>query len=201
MSWLNVLNIAGWLKGGTTETPVSEAEPLPVSVSNAPAEYPLPAAQVAALKSPPVQDALTAGILFSSGGRVAVTNNTAVLQLLNPVGSNKIVTIQKFFLAAESNVDVQFVKNGTVNTPTTREGFNLNFASSNVAVAQVRTGTTNITGGTSYSSPARLAANITAPFEIPVVLIPGTSISATFVAAGLTALVCFGNVVWTETPI
>lgn len=31
MSWFNVLSITGWLKNGTTETPVSEAEPLPVT--------------------------------------------------------------------------------------------------------------------------------------------------------------------------
>lgn len=31
MSWFNVLNLTGWLKGGTTETPVTEADPLPVT--------------------------------------------------------------------------------------------------------------------------------------------------------------------------
>lgn len=169
-----------------------------VQVGNFPTEYPLSEAQITALKKTPMDDAVNAGILFTAGGRVSVTNNTAVLQLSNPIGSGKTIFIQEFFLAADTNIDFQYIKGGTVNAPTTQTVGNLNLGSVNTAVGIARTGATGIAGGTPFGGPGRLAANITVPFKIPVVLPPGSSVSATFTSTILSQIVCFAAAVWIE---
>jgi hypothetical protein len=138
------------------------------------------------------------GRFFIGGGKVTVTNNTAVLQIENPAGSGRIIAISQFFLASDAAIDVQFTKNATVDTPTIRTSGNLNLSSAEVAVGVIRTGATGITGGTNFSPIGRLSANITVAYTLPIILPPGTSVAATFAAAGLTATGCYASAAWSE---
>lgn len=169
-----------------------------VDVGNFPAEYPLPTAQVTALKTPAAIDSLNAGQLFIGGAVVSVTNNTGVLQLRNPTGSGKTILLQKLFLASQSNLDVMFRKNTTVNAPTVVTPDPLNFASAVASIAEVRSGTTGSTGGTGLSPVARLLANVTTEFELPLLIPAGQSVSAQFQAGALDTVVCYATAIWME---
>lgn len=138
------------------------------------------------------------GRFFIGGGKVAVTNNTAVMQLANPVGSGRVIAVSQFFLTSDTAIDVQFRRNSTVNAPTVRTSDNLNLSSAEVAVGVIRTGVTGFTGGTSFSPIGRLSANISVAYSLPIVLPPGTSTSATFGAAGLTETNCYASAAWSE---
>lgn len=138
------------------------------------------------------------GRFFTGGGKVTVTDGTAVLQLENPAGSGRIIVLSQFFLTADTAIDVQFTKNATVNTPTIRTSGNLNLSSAEVAVGVVRTGATGVTGGTNFSPIGRLSANITVAYTLPIILPPGTSVAATFAASGLTGIGCYASAAWSE---
>lgn len=172
-----------------------------VQVSNFPATFPLSDAQVETLRTTKIEEYLNSGQAFLGGGKVSVTNNTAVLQLNNPVGSGKLIAIQQFSLTADENVDVRFIKDATVNSPTTRTADRLNRAVATTAVGLVAIGSTGVTGGTTFSPIGRLAANITVPYMIPIVLAPGQSAGATFTAGALTDIDCYASVTWVEIPI
>lgn len=170
-----------------------------VDVGNFPAEYPLPTAQVTALKTAQEIDFINAGILYVGGAKVSVTDNTGVIQLLNPAGSGKTIQIRRFSVACSDNIDINFVKGGTVNASTPRTPSNLNLASNNVSVAQINAGNTGITGGTQFGPTGRLLANVTAPYSLPVLIPPGFQIAVTFLVAGiLTATDCYASAVWAE---
>lgn len=192
MSFFNVLSIVGWLKNGTTNTPVTAADPLPTVLS---------AAQITQLKTPASVDSLNAGQLFMGGAMVSVTNNTAVLQLRNPTGSGKAIYLQKFFLSSQSNVDVTFRKNATVNAPTVITPDPLNFASAVAPVAEVRSGITGSTGGTALTPTARLLADIVVEFDIPILIPAGQSVSAQFQAGALATVICYATAVWAEVSL
>lgn len=191
MSFFNVLNITGWLKTGTTPTPVTTTDPLPVVA---------PDAQVDLLRTTREAEYLAGGQLFIGGAVVSVTNNTGVFQLLNPTGSGKTILLQKLFLASQSDLDVMFRKNTTVNSPTVVTPDPLNFASAVTSIAEVRTGATGSTGGTGLSPVARLLANVTTEFEWPLLIPAGQSVSAQFQAGLLNTVVCYATAVWAEIP-
>ena len=182
----------------TVDGPLTNAElrETPVTVTGTVA---INTDQLTQLKTAQEIDFINAGILYVGGAKVSVTNNTGVIQLLNPVGSGKTIQIRRFFVACSVDIDINFVKGGTVNASTPRTPSNLNLASNNVSVAKINTGTTGITGGTQFGPTGRLLANVTAPYSLPVLIPPGFQIAATFLATGiLTATDCYVSVVWAE---
>ena len=155
--------------------------------------------QLTQLKTAQEIDFINAGILYVGGAKVSVTDNTGVIQLLNPAGSGKTIQIRRFSVACSDNIDINFVKGGTVNASTPRTPSNLNLASNNVSVAQINAGNTGITGGTQFGPTGRLLANVTAPYPLPVLIPPGFQIAVTFLVAGiLTATDCYASAVWAE---
>lgn len=164
-----------------------------------PVDVTLNSGQITQLKTSQEIDLINAGLLYLGGAKVSVTNNTGVIQLLNPAGSGKTIQIRRFFVACSVDIDINFVKGGTVNASTPRTPSNLNLASNNVSVAQINAGTTGITGGTQFGSTGRLVANVTAPYSLPVLIPPGFQIAVTFLATGiLNATDCYAFAVWAE---
>lgn len=174
-----------------------------VSVSNFPLVFPLTDAQVTLLRTSKLDEALQNGVAYTGGGKITVTNNTAVLQLSNPAGSGKIIIVGQFFLASDQNIDVQFRRNATVNSPSVQTSDPLNLGSVVPAVGVLRTGSTGYSSAGSVFSPiGRLAANITTSYPLPLILPPGTSVSASFAAGGiLTSTSCYASAAWIESPI
>lgn len=173
-----------------------------VSVSNFPLVFPLTDAQVTLLRTSKLDEALQNGVAYTGGGKISVTNNTAVLQLANPAGSGKIIIVGQFFLASDQNIDIQFRRNATVNNPSLQTSDPLNLGSVVPAVGVLRTGSTGYSSAGSLFSPiGRLAANITASYTLPLILPPGTSVSASFAAGALTSISCYASAAWIESPI
>lgn len=131
-----------------------------------------------AVTSSTEEQLLQAGVLYTGGGKVTVTNNTAVLQLSNPAGSGKRIIVARFYLASDTTIDASFFKNATVDAPTVRTSDPLKLDSGvPPAVGVLRTGVTGYSvAGTPFSATARLLADITVDFPIPLSLPPGTSL-------------------------
>lgn len=174
-----------------------------VNVGNFPLVFPLSDAQVNLLRTSKLEEALQNGVAYTGGGKISVTDNTAVLQLANPAGSGKTIIVGQFFLASAQNIDVQFRRNAVVASPTIQTSDPLNLGTTVPAVGVVRTGSTGYSSlGTLFSPIGRLAANITVPYAIPLILPPGTAVSAAFSAVGvLSSVDCYASAVWTEAPI
>jgi len=152
-------------------------------------------------KAAPGIDNVLSGRAFVAGGKITVTDGTAVFQLANPAGSGKAILLQSFSATADTGVDVQFSKNATVATPSTRGPSNLSLASALISVAVFRTGITGTTGGTNISPVSRLLPNDRQEYPIPFFLPPGTSLELKILAPVLTTIVCYGAAVWTENPL
>lgn len=152
-------------------------------------------------KTNPGIDAVLSGRLFVAGGKVTVTDGTAVFQVANPSGSGKLITLQQFFATADSGRDVQFSKNATVNAPSLVTPFNLNLGSSAVSVVVFRTGITGITGGSDIPVTSRLIANQRQEYEALAAIPPGSSVELRIIAPALTTVVCYSTAVWTESRL
>lgn len=168
---------------------------------NLPGDYPLPQAQIDSLRTAKSEELLNAGLLYIGGGMVTVTNNVAILQLSNPVGSGKRLLLSKFYLASDTTIDVNFARNATVATPTVRSSDPLKLDTTVPAVGVLRTGITGYSvAGTPFSPVARLLANITTEFELPISIPPGMSVSVAFAAGALATVNAYASAAWAEVP-
>ena len=138
------------------------------------------------------------GAYRTAGGKVTLTiSQVGSINLSNPAGSGRVITVTEFSLASTVAVDVTYFKDATSTSPLA-DVFMPHRGYEGVAttVGQVRLGASAGTGGTAISPVTRLGAN--APERIPytAVLMPGMSLSVR--ATATTGLDFYGSVTWIE---
>lgn len=119
---------------------------------------------------------------FLTTQRQAVANNASLfLQITNPVGSGKILHIQRIAATSNSNLIITFNRNGSFaagGTPITPT--NSNFASANTSVATVKfvnQVADPTVGGVIFQDLIQLASGgvIASEYEGRIVMPPGTT--------------------------
>lgn len=155
-------------------------------------------------KTPDARTDFMAGRIRTAGGKVTVgSNNTGVFQLANPTGSGKVLTLLDFTLATDSNADVSFRTDGTVNNPTIVEAFMPNRAYEGVATTSgiARQGANGYSvAGRQLSPIYRLGGNQPLQQPFTVVLLPGMSVSVAVQAASLQTMAFYCTGTWAEDP-
>lgn len=140
-----------------------------------------------------------AGYYRTAGGKVSIAaSGTGYFCLTNPAGSGKIVTLQRFTLAADNASDVAFQFDTVLASPTSLTAFrpNRDVAGSTVATAATSTAAPT-TAGTSLSPIYRLGQNIPVIQNFTVVLAEGQSVAAVL-SVGSTATAFYAAATWTE---
>lgn len=150
----------------------------------------------------PAQDALDAGLIFSSGGfaTTGTLNENAHATLTNPTGSGKRLYVQSWAVHATVTAPVRYRIDATSPAPVRPIDSHSVFTGAPASVAEVRCGGGSTTGGYEMAAQHRTGPNAALDKEVPIRLDPGRTLTIHFAAGGLDSTVQFA-VAWRERTI
>lgn len=150
----------------------------------------------------PAQDALDAGVVFSSGGfaSTSTVSPDAHATLINPTGSGRMLYVQSWAVHASVNAPVRYRLDSASTAPSQPIDAHTVSDTPPTAKAVVRVGTGGTTGGRQMAAQHRVGPNAPLDKEVPVRVDPGHTLTIHFAAGGVDSTVAFA-VAWRERVI